>query len=78
MYHFLVEVYRFRFIIIIIAMYRKKEIKTVKGLKKDHSVLVIKADKSSATVVMNITDYNNKITNDKTYAIINKNPVNKI
>ena len=39
--------------------HQKEEV--LKELKKDDNIVILKADKGNATVVMNATDYNNKI-----------------
>ena len=38
-----------------------EEEEALKELKKDESIVILKADKGNATVIMNATEYNDKI-----------------
>ena len=42
-----------------------EEEKALKELKKDENIVILKADKGNATVVMNATEYNDKINSAK-------------
>ena len=61
-----------------------KEKKALKELKKDKSIVILKADKGNATIGMNATEYNDKIncllSDSSAYSILSKksNPITKI
>ncbi|XP_045535026.1 uncharacterized protein LOC123721196 [Papilio machaon] len=59
-----------------------KELSAIKELRTDPDILVLKADKGNATVVMNVSDYDNKINtllNDSsTYQLMNNNPTQRV
>ncbi|XP_045454291.1 uncharacterized protein LOC123663667 [Melitaea cinxia] len=54
------------------------ELAALKELRRDQNIIVLKADKGNATVVLNTTDYDNKISNllsdDNTYKKVNYDP----
>ena len=56
----------------------RSELKALRDLRKDHSLLVISADKGNCTVVMDRKDYDNKVkqmlSDQKTYKILKKDP----
>ena len=54
------------------------ELKALKRLKTDENIVILPADKGRVTVVMDKTDYNNKmnsLVNDKqTYEVLKRDP----
>ena len=60
----------------------KEEAETLSELKKDHSRVILTADKGVALVVMDRTEYNNKaqklLEDEGTYKEIKTDPTNKL
>ncbi|KAK9402182.1 hypothetical protein NXF25_010538 [Crotalus adamanteus] len=55
----------------------KEEQTALRNLKEDTSIIILPADKGNATVVMNTSDYQTKLTNllqDSTYKPLNRDP----
>ena len=61
-----------------------EEEEALKDLKKDESIVILKADKGNATIIMNATEYNDKIncllSDSSVYSKLSKksNPITKI
>ena len=57
----------------------KTERKAIKELKKDNTIVILKADKGNTTVIMNKVIYEEKINNmlsdTTTYVLLNKDPM---
>lgn len=54
---------------------------TIKSLTNNKNIIILKADKRNATVIMNTTDYHNKVKhliNSGPYSILTKDPTEKI
>ena len=59
----------------------KQERQALKTLKDDKDIMILPADKGNATVLLNATDYTNKvelILDDGTYRQLKKDPTRKI
>ena len=59
-----------------------EEIKALQELKKQDDIMILPADKGKATVILDKSDYENKIQNllsdTKTYEILKKDPTNSV
>jgi hypothetical protein len=60
----------------------KKEHEAIKNLRNNENIVILKADKGGATVVMNRMDYNNKmiehLTTTGSYKKLDNNPISKV
>ena len=60
----------------------KLEFEALKSLNNNHNIVVLKADKGGATVILNKDDYHNKmldhLLNSRSYKKLDKNPLKKV
>jgi hypothetical protein len=60
----------------------KKDQEAIKNLRNNENIVILKADKGGATVVMNKTDYNNKmmehLTTTGSYKKLDNNPISMV
>ena len=60
----------------------KKEHEAIKNLRNNENIVILKADKGGATVVMNRIDYNTKmkehLTTTGSYKKLENNPISKV